>query len=53
MAMATLNGTTLAEVRGHVKAITLVMGVSPVYGPGTRRADAVDFPTGLPRIEEV
>ena len=53
MAMATLNGTTLAEVRGHVKAITLVMGVNPVYAAGTRRADAVTLPTGLSYIEEV
>ena len=53
MTMATMNGISLNEVRGQLKAITLVMGVNSVYAPGTRRADAVAFPTGAARIEEV
>ncbi|KZV68416.1 hypothetical protein PENSPDRAFT_754143 [Peniophora sp. CONT] len=41
MAMATLDATTMADVHGHVKAITLVLNAQPVLAPGTRRADAV------------
>ena len=53
MTMATMNGISLNELRGQMKAIALVMGVNSVYAPGTRRADAVAFPTGAARIEEV
>ena len=52
-AMATLNATTNAEVLAHVKALTFVMGVAPVHALGSRRADAVTFPSGAPRFEEV
>ena len=53
MAMATLHGTTIADVHGHVKAIMLVLEASPVYAPGTRRADIASFSFDASRIEEV
>ena len=53
MTMATMNGISLNEVRGQLKAITIVMGISPVHAGGTRRADTVAFPTASSRIEEV
>ena len=53
MAMATLKGTTIADVQGHVKAMALVLEASPVYAPGTRRADIASLPFGTSRIEEV
>ena len=53
MAMATLNGMTIADVQGHVKAMALVLEASPVYAPGTRRADIASFPFDTSRIEEV
>ncbi|KZV68432.1 hypothetical protein PENSPDRAFT_687290 [Peniophora sp. CONT] len=52
-AVATLNATTNAQVLAHVQALTLVMGVQPVPMLGTRRADAVTFPSRTSRIEEV
>ena len=52
-AVVTLNATTTADVRAHVQAYTLLVGTTPVYAPGTRRADAVTFPFDAPRIEEV
>ena len=51
-AVATLNATSIADVRAHVQAYTLLVGTTPVYPPGTRRADAVTFPFDVPRIEE-
>ncbi|VDB84802.1 unnamed protein product [Peniophora sp. CBMAI 1063] len=39
MAMATLNATTIADVRAHVCAYTLVVGTTPVFAPGARRMD--------------
>ena len=53
MAMATLNGTKIADVHGHVKAMALVLEASPVYAPGTRRADIASLPFHTSRIEEV
>ncbi|KZV68417.1 hypothetical protein PENSPDRAFT_754144 [Peniophora sp. CONT] len=53
MAMATLNATTNANVLAHVQAYSVVLGTSPVYAPGTRRADAIAFPFGTSRVEEV
>ena len=53
MAMATLNGTTIADVHGHVKAMALVLNASPVYAPGTRGADIASFHFDTSRIEEV
>ncbi|KZV68418.1 hypothetical protein PENSPDRAFT_653231 [Peniophora sp. CONT] len=53
MAMATLNATTIADVHGHVRAITLVLNARPVLAPGARRADAVEMPFSASRIEEV
>ena len=51
-AVATLNATSIADVRAHMQAYTLLVGATPVYPPGTRRADAVTFPFDVPRIEE-
>ena len=54
MTMATLIGASLTEMRGQLKAITIVMGItSPVHAGGTRRADTVAFPAAPSRIEEV
>ncbi|VDB88452.1 unnamed protein product [Peniophora sp. CBMAI 1063] len=52
-AVATLNATTNAQVLAHVRALTVVMGVNPIHLPGTRPVDAVSFPFGSSRIEEV
>ena len=52
-AVVTLNATSIADVRAHVQAYTLVAGTTPVYAPGTRRADALMLPFDAPRIEEV
>ena len=52
MTMATMDGISLNELRGQMKAIAVVMGVDSVYAPGSRRADTVAFPTGAARIEE-
>ncbi|KZV69413.1 hypothetical protein PENSPDRAFT_753386 [Peniophora sp. CONT] len=49
-AVATLNATTNAQVLAHVQALTLVMGVQPIPLLGTRRADAVAFPTRTTRV---
>ena len=51
--MATLHEASLTEVRAQLRAITLVMGISPVHTVGTRRADTVAFPGAPSRIEEV
>ena len=54
MTMATLTGASLTEMRGQLKAITIVMGItSPVNAGGTCRADTVAFPAAPSRIEEV
>ena len=53
MTMATLTGASLTEMRGQLKAITIVMGIGPVHAGGTRRADTVAFPAAPSRIEEV
>ncbi|KZV59194.1 hypothetical protein PENSPDRAFT_695350, partial [Peniophora sp. CONT] len=52
-AVATLNATTNAQVLAHVQALTLFVGVQPVPLLGTRRADAVTFPSRTNRFEEV
>ena len=52
-AVVTLNATTIANVSAHVQAYTLVAGTTPIYAPGTRRADAVTLPFDAPRIEEL
>ena len=51
-AVATLNATSIADVRAHMQAYTLLVGTTPVYAPGTRRADTAAFPFDAPRIEE-
>ena len=51
-AVATLNAASIADVRAHMQAYTLLVGTTPVYPPGTRRADAFAFPFDVPRIEE-
>ena len=43
----------ITEVRGYVKAMALAVGVGAAYEPGTRGADALMFPSALPRVEEV
>ncbi|VDB88457.1 unnamed protein product [Peniophora sp. CBMAI 1063] len=50
--LATLNATTNAQVLAHVRALTLVMNVSPVYAAGSRCADTSAFPAVLPRFEQ-
>ncbi|VDB88454.1 unnamed protein product [Peniophora sp. CBMAI 1063] len=52
-AVATLNATTNAQVLAYVRPMALVMGISPVYAPGTRPVDAASIPFGSSRIEEV
>ena len=51
-AVVTLNATTIANVNAHVQAYTLLVGTTPAYAPGTRRADADTFPFNAARIEE-
>ncbi|VDB88438.1 unnamed protein product [Peniophora sp. CBMAI 1063] len=52
-AVATLNATTNAQVLAYVRPMAVVMGINPVYAPGTRPVDAASFPFGSSRIEEV
>ena len=52
-AVVTLNATTIANVNAHVQAYTVLVGTTPMYAAGTRRADAVELPFDAPRIEEV
>ena len=51
-AVVTLNATTIANVNAHVQAYTLLVGTTPMYAPGTRRADTNTFPFNTARIEE-
>ncbi|KZV64254.1 hypothetical protein PENSPDRAFT_690944 [Peniophora sp. CONT] len=53
MAIATLNTSTIADVHGHVKAISLVLNARAVPAPGTRRADTVTAPLQSIRTKEV
>ena len=52
-AVVTLNATTIANVSAHVQAYTVLVGTTPIYAPGTRRADTVALPFDAPQIEEV
>ncbi|VDC01503.1 unnamed protein product [Peniophora sp. CBMAI 1063] len=52
-AIATLNATTNTRVLAHVQALTLTMGVRPVYMPGTGWAGDNVLPFMQARIEEV
>ncbi|KZV68404.1 hypothetical protein PENSPDRAFT_17701 [Peniophora sp. CONT] len=51
-AAVTLHASTTVDVLAHVQAYTLSVGTSPLYAPGTRRADARTFPYSPARIEE-
>ncbi|KZV69412.1 hypothetical protein PENSPDRAFT_686392 [Peniophora sp. CONT] len=53
MAVATLNATTIADVYGHIKAITLVSNANPAPAPGTHCMNADSSPYSTSRIEEV
>ncbi|VDB88458.1 unnamed protein product [Peniophora sp. CBMAI 1063] len=53
MAVATVTAMTTARVLAHVQTLTLVMGVSPLPNLDMTRTDAVTFPSGRSRIEEV
>lgn len=53
MAIATLNATTIADVRAHVQAYTLVVSTTPMITSGTRRAEDISFPSESGRFEEV
>ena len=52
MTVTTLNATTNTQVLAHLQALTLCWGVSPVYVPGTLRADAMALPSAFLNIEE-
>ncbi|KZV68044.1 hypothetical protein PENSPDRAFT_687620 [Peniophora sp. CONT] len=52
-AMATLNGTMIAQVLSHVQGLSLSMNANPVPLLGSSSADAVTFPAGTSGVEEV
>ncbi|VDB88450.1 unnamed protein product [Peniophora sp. CBMAI 1063] len=52
-AVATLNATTNAQVLAYVRPMAFVMGINPIYAPGTRPVDAASFPFGPSRFDEV
>ena len=52
-AVVTLNAATITDVRAHVQAYTLLVGTTPIHIPGTRRADAITFPSNAAHAEEI